>query len=92
MTIINSFQTSEVKPANEEKPNNIAVNIALSLNKQSRWLLPSALVKQVTSNDINNDLTVSVLQKHKLKRPASCVSFHSNKVTLYNIFSNLTYK
>lgn len=59
---------------------NIAVDVALSLNKQSRWLLPSALIGQIESNDIaQSELTVSLLERHKLKRPASCTSFHSNK-------------
>ena len=59
---------------------NIAVDVALSLNKQSRWLLPPALVRQIKSNDIaQSGLTVSLLERHKLKRPASCVSFHSNR-------------
>ncbi|KAK7106465.1 uncharacterized protein [Littorina saxatilis] len=60
--------------------NNVAVDVALSLNKQSRWLLPSALIRQIESNDVaRSDLTVSLLERHKLKRPSSCVSFHSNK-------------
>lgn len=59
---------------------NIAVDVALSLNKQSRWLLPSALIRQIESNDIaRSGLTVSLLERHKLKRPANCISFHSNK-------------
>lgn len=60
--------------------NNFALDVALSLNKQCRWLLPKALIRQVSSNDIAlSDLTVSVLERHKLKRPANCVSFHSNR-------------
>ncbi|KAL8602865.1 hypothetical protein ACOMHN_050137 [Nucella lapillus] len=59
---------------------NFAVNVALSLNKQARWLLPAALIRQVQTDDIaDSELTVSVLERHKLKRPSSCVSFHSNK-------------
>nr|KAG5711465.1 hypothetical protein BaRGS_025892 [Batillaria attramentaria] len=65
--------------ADSQNLQNVAVNVALSLNKQSRWLLPSALKRQITSNDIaNTGLTVSLLERHKLKRHANCVSFHSN--------------
>ncbi|KAK7102979.1 uncharacterized protein [Littorina saxatilis] len=70
-------------PADDKRTaqlNNVAVDVALSLNKQSRWLLPSALIRQIQSNDVaQSDLTVSLLERHKLKRPSSCVSFHSNK-------------
>ncbi|KAL8561099.1 hypothetical protein ACOMHN_033683 [Nucella lapillus] len=60
--------------------NNIAVNVPLSLNKQSRWFLPSTLIRQIKTNDIaESELTVSVLERHKLKQTANCVSFHSNK-------------
>ncbi|XP_076463494.1 uncharacterized protein LOC143295759 [Babylonia areolata] len=59
---------------------NIAVDVPLSLNKQSRWSLPSALIRQIKSNDIAQaELTVSLLERHKLKQHANCVSFHSNK-------------
>jgi hypothetical protein len=34
---------------------------------------------QVRSKDVAANLTVSVLERHKLKRPASCISFHSNR-------------
>ena len=71
------------------EPRNVAVDVALSLNKQSRWLLPSSLIRQIRDSDSDSDdigtrgqsggLTVSLLVRHKLKRPASCVSFHSNR-------------
>ncbi|XP_076468719.1 uncharacterized protein LOC143299420 [Babylonia areolata] len=62
------------------KPGNVAVNVALSLNKQARWLLPSSLIRQIqTGNIADSQLTVSVLECHKLKRQANCVSFHSNR-------------
>lgn len=57
---------------------NIAVDVALSLNKQSRWLLPSALKRQINANDVSSGFTVSLLERHKLKRQANCVSFHCN--------------
>lgn len=65
--------------AEADTPRNFAVDVALSLNKQARWLLPSSLKKQIVGNDLANpDLAVTLLERHKLKRHANCVSFHSN--------------
>ncbi|KAK7102980.1 uncharacterized protein [Littorina saxatilis] len=81
--LVSGDADDNLEPADDKgtaQLNNVAVDVALSLNKQSRWLLPSTLIRQIQSNDVaQSDLTVSLLERHKLKRPSSCVSFHSNK-------------
>lgn len=60
-------------------PQNIPIDVALSLNKQARWLLPSVLKHDISSSSFADpDLMVSLLERHKLKRHANCVSYCSN--------------
>lgn len=83
--LLAKLSPSVVKEATQESAKhekvhcpNVAIDVALSLNKQARWLLPSALKRQITSEDVADPtLTVSLLERHKLKRHANCVTFCS---------------
>ncbi|KAH9512259.1 hypothetical protein Btru_041322 [Bulinus truncatus] len=57
-----------------------STGVILSLNKKQRWRLPATLNHMIKSGYFNKDgAMVSILERHKLKRRANCVSFVCNR-------------
>ncbi|XP_005091435.1 uncharacterized protein LOC101863874 [Aplysia californica] len=54
-------------------------DVILSLNKKQRWKLPATMHHMIRTGCFDRGAMVSVLERHKLKRRANCVSFISNK-------------
>ncbi|XP_059157902.1 uncharacterized protein LOC131942189 [Physella acuta] len=82
-----SLGPAEVKELFESKTHDSLIsdtlgstNVILSMNKKQRWRLPATISHLIKMGCFNkNDAMVSVLERHKLKRRANCVSFHCNK-------------
>ncbi|GFO34172.1 E3 ubiquitin-protein ligase arih1 [Plakobranchus ocellatus] len=56
------------------------VDVVLSLNKRERWRLPSTVTNMIRAGQFSQSkATVSVLERHKLKRRANCVGFACSK-------------
>ncbi|XP_005089036.1 uncharacterized protein LOC101852365 [Aplysia californica] len=56
-----------------------STDVILSLNKKQRWQLPATMRHMIRNGYFGRGAMVSVLERHKLKRRANCVSFVSNK-------------
>ncbi|XP_005089037.1 uncharacterized protein LOC101852582 [Aplysia californica] len=56
-----------------------STDVILSLNKKQRWQLPATMRHMIRTGCFGRGAMVSVLERHKLKRRANCVSFVSNK-------------
>jgi hypothetical protein len=57
-----------------------STNVFLSLNKRKRWLLPATISHMIKTGSFDEAKTmVSLLERHKLKRKANCVSFVCNQ-------------
>ncbi|XP_064606065.1 uncharacterized protein LOC135470946 [Liolophura sinensis] len=55
-------------------------DVSYSLNKKGRWLLPELIKDHIHSAEVGEqDIKVSLLEHHKLKRQANCVSYHASK-------------
>ncbi|XP_060076290.1 uncharacterized protein LOC132555929 [Ylistrum balloti] len=55
-------------------------NVAYSLNKTQRWLVPQVLKHEIlTENNGSEDIKISLVESHKLKKQANCTGFYSNK-------------
>lgn len=55
-------------------------NVSYSLNKKGRWKLPELIKDHIHSDEVKDqDVKVSLLEHHKLKRQANCVSYHTSK-------------
>ena len=56
-------------------------DVILSLNKKQRWRLPTTVCHFIKEGHFsNNNATVSVLERHKLKKQANCVGFACSKM------------
>ncbi|OWF34721.1 uncharacterized protein LOC110443887 [Mizuhopecten yessoensis] len=51
-------------------------NVAYSLNKKGRWLVPQILKHELSNSDEN--IKVNLVESHKLKRKIKYTGFHSN--------------
>ena len=56
-----------------------STDVILSLNKKQRWLLPATLRHMIKFGYFGSKAKVSLLERHKLKKKANCVSFVCNK-------------
>jgi len=56
-----------------------STDVILSLNKKQRWLLPATMRHMIKSGYFGSKAKVSLLERHKLKKRANCVSFVCNK-------------
>ena len=55
-------------------------DVLLSLNKKQRWRVPARVSYMIRSGEFSNTgATVSMLERHKLKRRANCVNVASSK-------------
>ncbi|XP_033757952.1 uncharacterized protein LOC117340295 [Pecten maximus] len=61
-------------------------NVAYSLNKKGRWLVPQVLKHEIlTGSQAFDDVKVNLVESHKLKKQAKCTGFHSNKGLLRRV-------
>ncbi|XP_013093645.2 uncharacterized protein LOC106077435 [Biomphalaria glabrata] len=57
-----------------------STDVILSLNKKQRWRLPATVSHMIKAGYFDKDnAMVSILERHKLKRRANCVSFVCNR-------------
>ncbi|CAL1534944.1 unnamed protein product [Lymnaea stagnalis] len=57
-----------------------STNVILSLNKKQRWRIPATVGHMIKTGCFDHkEAQVSLLERHKLKRRANCVSFVSNR-------------
>ncbi|BFZ09288.1 hypothetical protein BsWGS_12328 [Bradybaena similaris] len=63
-----------------------STGVLLSLNKKARWTLPATVSHLIKSGHFNEGKTlVSLLERHKLKKKANCVSFVCNQSRVRNV-------
>ncbi|XP_060069176.1 uncharacterized protein LOC132549276 [Ylistrum balloti] len=64
-------------------------DVAYSLNKKGRWLVPQILKHEFKHNDAN--IKMDLVESHKLKRKTKCTGFHSNSGFLRKVLPKGTY-
>ncbi|BFZ09290.1 hypothetical protein BsWGS_12329 [Bradybaena similaris] len=63
-----------------------STGVLLSLNKKARWTLPATVSHLIKAGHFNEGKTlVSLLERHKLKKKANCVSFVCNQSRVRNV-------